>query len=250
MLEVFYILVQSIKEDPISQIFTKGIVILFFIGCLSSFIAFSSYIHKKVPILSKTPKNPIFFIISFLVAAVLGTFLSWLSWAFALTFIILFFIAFSPRFKKIAVLSVSPSLLTTIGILGTFIGIYVGLQEFNISNIDDSIPKLLRGLKVAFTTSIIGIIGAILLKIIQSNSPSEEKNNDIIDIFNNIYQILDNHIEQSKVQRQKILEIIEKNIATQNKIVEYLYSKESLADNTVNHSSEKSNKPVGEIKED
>ena len=250
MEEVFYILVQNIKADPIAQMFTKWIVILFFIGCLPVFIFLSSYIHKKVPILSKTPKKPIIFTISCIIAGGLGAFLSWFSWVFSLIFFTLFFIAVSPRLKKLTSLFVSPSLLTTMGILGTFVGIYMGLQEFNISNIDASIPKLLGGLKVAFTTSIIGIVGAILLKIIQSNIPNEEPDNNIIDIFNNINQVLQNHMEQSKTQRQKMLETSEKNIATQNKMIQYLYSKVSSLENTVKGSSESLNKPISEIKKE
>lgn len=51
-----------------------------------------------------------------------------------------------------------PSVFTTIGILGTFVGIYWGLQGFDVENMDESIPILLNGLKTAFTTSIVGII--------------------------------------------------------------------------------------------
>ena len=57
-----------------------------------------------------------------------------------------------------------PSLLPAIGLVGTFIGIYLGLVEFNPADIDGSLPSLLAGLKVAFTTSILGIIGSLLVK--------------------------------------------------------------------------------------
>lgn len=60
------------------------------------------------------------------------------------------------------------SVLTIVGVLGTFIGIFVGLQEFTISNDSDemqeSISKLLEGLKFAFGTSIVGIGSALFLK--------------------------------------------------------------------------------------
>ena len=56
------------------------------------------------------------------------------------------------------------SILTVVGVLGTFIGIYIGLQEFNPKALEDSIPDLLDGLKVAFRTSIVGIASALLLK--------------------------------------------------------------------------------------
>lgn len=56
------------------------------------------------------------------------------------------------------------SILTVVGVLGTFIGIYIGLQEFNPRALEDSIPDLLDGLKIAFRTSIVGIGSALLLK--------------------------------------------------------------------------------------
>tara|TARA_R100000306_G_C4379271_1_gene143358 strand:+ start:449 stop:1804 length:1356 start_codon:yes stop_codon:yes gene_type:complete len=55
-----------------------------------------------------------------------------------------------------------PNVFTTIGILGTFLGIYLGLRNFDVENITDSIPTLLEGLKTAFMTSIWGIILALL----------------------------------------------------------------------------------------
>ena len=50
-----------------------------------------------------------------------------------------------------------PNVFTTIGVLGTFVGIYFGLRYFDVENITESIPTLLEGLKTAFTTSIWGI---------------------------------------------------------------------------------------------
>ena len=60
------------------------------------------------------------------------------------------------------------SILTFIGVLGTFIGIYDGLREFNPTELQDSIEVLLDSLKLAFGTSIVGIVTAILLKAIIS----------------------------------------------------------------------------------
>ena len=57
------------------------------------------------------------------------------------------------------------SILTVIGIFGTFLGIFIGLQTFKIWNIEGSIPDLLEGLKLAFGTSIVGILSAIILKL-------------------------------------------------------------------------------------
>lgn len=56
----------------------------------------------------------------------------------------------------------APTLMGALGILGTFIGIIIGLLNFNTESIDTSIPVLLGGLKTAFITSIIGMFFAIL----------------------------------------------------------------------------------------
>lgn len=51
-----------------------------------------------------------------------------------------------------------PGVFTTIGVFGTFVGIFFGLQNFDTNNIPESIPTLLEGLKTAFATSIVGLI--------------------------------------------------------------------------------------------
>ena len=61
-----------------------------------------------------------------------------------------------------------PNVFTTIGVLGTFVGIYFGLRYFDVENITESIPTLLEGLKTAFTTSIWGIsLSLVFGKILQ-----------------------------------------------------------------------------------
>lgn len=61
-----------------------------------------------------------------------------------------------------------PALLTSIGIFGTFIGITLGLLDFDHKNIDESIEYLLAGMKTAFITSLIGMFFAIIFKIFDS----------------------------------------------------------------------------------
>ena len=56
------------------------------------------------------------------------------------------------------------SIVTVIGVLGTFLGIAIGLYQFDADALKDSVPKLLVGLKIAFWTSILGIAGSVLLK--------------------------------------------------------------------------------------
>ncbi|MBB1125646.1 hypothetical protein [Thiospirillum jenense] len=58
----------------------------------------------------------------------------------------------------------APTLLTSLGILGTFVGITAGLMNFDPANIDASIPLLLDGMKTAFLTSLAGMTAGIAFK--------------------------------------------------------------------------------------
>lgn len=74
-----------------------------------------------------------------------------------------------------------PTVFTTLGVLGTFVGIYFGLQNFDVEKITESIPPLLEGMKTAFSTSIWGIIlslifgkiSQIVLHGIEKKAPSK-----------------------------------------------------------------------------
>lgn len=57
-----------------------------------------------------------------------------------------------------------PTILTMIGILGTFWGVTQGLSHFDPQNVKEGLPVLLSGLKTAFYASIFGVGAAILLK--------------------------------------------------------------------------------------
>ena len=60
----------------------------------------------------------------------------------------------------------TPAILVSIGIFGTFLGIFFSLVDFNVYDIDKSIPGLLSGLKVAFGTSIVGLFLSLLFRAI------------------------------------------------------------------------------------
>lgn len=54
----------------------------------------------------------------------------------------------------------------TLGVLGTFVGLLVGLAGFDVNDISNSIPVLLEGLKTAFYTSVVGMICCLFLRVI------------------------------------------------------------------------------------
>lgn len=66
------------------------------------------------------------------------------------------------------------SIVTVIGVLGTFAGIAWGLLNFDTQNIEASVPLLLDGLKFAFLTSILGIVGSICLKLSSLNERKKQ----------------------------------------------------------------------------
>jgi ABC-type transporter Mla subunit MlaD len=74
-----------------------------------------------------------------------------------------------------------PTLLTSLGILGTFCGIVAGLLGFDANNIDESIGSLLEGMKTAFTTSLVGMSSSIIYKVLASSGTLTPKGDDIID---------------------------------------------------------------------
>ena len=59
------------------------------------------------------------------------------------------------------------SVLTTIGIFFTFFGISIALFNFDPTNINESIPLLLGGLKVAFLSSVAGLGASLLYKYLK-----------------------------------------------------------------------------------
>lgn len=65
------------------------------------------------------------------------------------------------RGKHSHFLEYAPTLMTSLGILGTFTGIVIGLLHFDTAKIDESIPVLLGGLKTAFLTSVVGMFAAM-----------------------------------------------------------------------------------------
>src|SRR5580692_3767088 len=58
-----------------------------------------------------------------------------------------------------------PIVLTMLGIFGCFLGIAIGLLDFDTKNIQESVPNLLAGVKTSFWASIFGILGALTIKV-------------------------------------------------------------------------------------
>jgi len=99
-------------------------------------------------------------------------------------FFLLMFIALSAALichftkKGESYVAFAPNLLTSLGILGTFSGIVIGLLDFDPKNIDGSIEVLLAGLKTAFMTSLVGMASSIIVKSITTITFRSKKEDD------------------------------------------------------------------------
>jgi DNA anti-recombination protein RmuC len=60
-------------------------------------------------------------------------------------------------------------------VLGTFVGIFIGLLDFEVNKIEESVPRLLDGMKTAFLTSVVGMGTAIAFKMWQTLVPAREE---------------------------------------------------------------------------
>lgn len=103
-----------------------------------------------------------------------------------------------------------PSVFTTLGVLGTFSGIFIGLLGFDVEHITESIPTLLGGLKTAFSTSIAGIslslifgkITELVLKSVENETKTKEV--DELSALNKIAEILIETKKESKENFSKL----------------------------------------------
>ena len=108
-----------------------------------------------------------------------------------------------------------PSAVSTLGVLGTFIGITLGLICFDTSNLNDSIPDLLEGLKTAFFTSLAGMFGSLILSR-KVNNLFDEKTGGVSDTNQAaalICKSVSDLQEQSKSQQQA--NVVFHNLVTQ-----------------------------------
>lgn len=85
----------------------------------------------------------------------------------------------------------APTLLTSIGIFGTFFGIVIALLNFNDNNIREQINVIIVGMQTAFITSVMGVFLSILLKVVliwqegkQTANPTDEMSaKDLLEKF-------------------------------------------------------------------
>ena len=135
-----------------------------------------------------------------------------------------------------------PSSISTLGVLFTFIGITVGLVGFDTSDLDSSIPLLLDGLKTAFVTSILGMLGSMVLSnIINSKFDNTDKGVSDINIAAGLITKSLSDMSSANIESLKLLlQQQEKQL----KLVELIHNDNS---EIVNILSESSNSQYNEI---
>ena len=135
-----------------------------------------------------------------------------------------------------------PSSISTLGVLFTFIGITVGLVGFDTSDLDSSIPLLLDGLKTAFVTSILGMLGSMVLSnIINSKFDNTDKGVSDINIAAGLITKSLSDMSSANIESLKLLlQQQEKQL----KLVELIHNDNS---EIINILSESSNSQYNEI---
>ncbi len=120
------------------------------------------------------------------------------------------------------------------GILGTFVGIFIGLQDFNIepAQLLNSISQLIKGLTFAFYTSILGMFVSIALTLWSKYiSKIEKKDDDVFELFKimaknstatlELLKTINSNIEKNHLELLPILTNIENIENKLNSFINY-----------------------------
>lgn len=120
----------------------------------------------------------------------------------------------------------APSLLTSFGIFGTFLGIAFGLMRFDSANIEASVPVMIDGLGVAVWSSVVGILGAISIRLrhalqtIRCASREGEQQVTVADLNNAIVALNQNLNELRYENRQNSASMLESQRSYQAQMVD------------------------------
>ncbi|MCH9270047.1 MULTISPECIES: membrane protein [Pantoea] len=127
---------------------------------------------------------------------------------------ILTFIFVYKRFDRFAVVH-GPEVLTTVGILGCFVGIASSLLHFDASNVSESVPHLLEGVKTAFLASLSGVFGSLVIRVrhyfqkkpIQQSSgaPKAATLDDVVSATQELQRSLSGNAEGSLLSQLKLI---------------------------------------------
>jgi DNA anti-recombination protein RmuC len=119
----------------------------------------------------------------------------------------------------------APAILTSFGIFGTFLGIAFGLMRFDSANIEASVPLMIDGLGVAVWSSVIGILGALSIRLryavglIRGAKTGTEKQVTVADLNAAIGNLNENLKELRAESRADTSSLLESNKRYQDQMV-------------------------------
>ncbi len=120
----------------------------------------------------------------------------------------------------------APSILTSFGIFGTFLGIAFGLMQFDSADIEASVPLMIDGLGVAVWSSIVGILAALSIRLrfaissVRGANQSSEKLATVNDLNHSIHELNSNVALLRQENADQSANILSANMTYQEKMVE------------------------------
>ncbi len=81
--------------------------------------------------------------------------------------------------------------IVSLGVLGTFLGISIGLYNFDVAHLKESMPLLLAGLKTAFITSGVGIFFSIIISMLK---PKKETKSEVLSALELVVKDFNNNL--------------------------------------------------------
>jgi hypothetical protein len=115
-----------------------------------------------------------------------------------------------------------PPVFPTLGIFCTALGITIGIWDFNTTDIQGSIPELLKGLRLAFVATMAGIIGliifqkwnAIIQKQIDDNPNRPRKQTDELSAISELTFAVQEMKKDNEKQIEKLIQSFGNDIET------------------------------------
>jgi len=121
--------------------------------------------------------------------------------------------------------------IVSLGVLGTFVGIAIGLFHFDVTHLKESMPILLEGLKTAFITSGIGIFFSIVISIFK---PKKENKQEMLSALELVVKDFNNNLtEQFGDNFKQLNESVKNMIIWQENYKSYIKQHEQSLDNTL-----------------
>ena len=124
--------------------------------------------------------------------------------------------------------------IVSLGVLGTFIGIAIGLFHFDVTHLKESMPLLLEGLKTAFITSGVGIFFSIIISIFKPQKENKAEmlsalelvvkdfNNNLTEQFGDNFKQLNESVKNMIIWQENYKSQIQHNEQSLNNILSEL----------------------------